>query len=209
MRDSSSSDQLVDHPSRPFWAFNSVWPWQARGGPAGYVLGVILYKRWTDSLENWENQWQNGQLLTRPEQSDISQSMITSKPSGSNLSLIALGSARGVQVKQGVCCKNATWRWSEPTCQCHTPSSVYLVNGYQLLANASYTFLRYELTSSLNFGPVTDGRTDRQKAMHMSPPCISTGVLKNKSFNSFVVVIPKWGLAGGASPILLRVCHRL
>ncbi len=29
------------------------------------------------------------------------------------------------------------------------------------------------------FGPVTpDGQTDRQKAMHMSPPCICTGVLK-------------------------------
>ena len=36
-------------------------------------------------------------------------------------------------------------------------------------------FSRYELTSSLNFGQVTD----RQKAMHKSPPCKSTGVLKN------------------------------
>ena len=37
-------------------------------------------------------------------------------------------------------------------------------------------FLGYELLlfSSLNFG----GVTDRQRAMHMSPPCISTGVLK-------------------------------
>ena len=32
-----------------------------------------------------------------------------------------------------------------------------------------------------NYGPVKFGPvTDRQKAMHMSPPCISTGVLKNK-----------------------------
>ncbi len=26
--------------------------------------------------------------------------------------------------------------------------------------------------------PASDGQTDGQKAMHMSPPCISTGVLK-------------------------------
>ena len=47
-------------------------------------------------------------------------------------------------------------------------------------------FLRYELTSSLNFCQITDRQTerqtdrqtDRQKAMHMSPPCISTCVLK-------------------------------
>ncbi len=31
----------------------------------------------------------------------------------------------------------------------------------------------------VDFGPVTDGRTDRQKAMHMSALCIGTGVLKN------------------------------
>ncbi len=46
-----------------------------------------------------------------------------------------------------------------------------------------HAFLRYELFSSLNFGPVTDRRSDRQtdgqKAMHMSPSCISKGVLKN------------------------------
>ncbi len=36
-------------------------------------------------------------------------------------------------------------------------------------------FLRYEIFSSLDFGPVTDG----QKAMHMSPLCMSTGVLNN------------------------------
>ncbi len=40
-------------------------------------------------------------------------------------------------------------------------------------------FKRYELLSSLNFGPVTDGQTDGRKVMHMSPPCICTGVLKN------------------------------
>ncbi len=38
--------------------------------------------------------------------------------------------------------------------------------------------LRYELLSSLNFGQVIDKRTDG--LMHMSPPCISTGVLKRR-----------------------------
>ena len=36
------------------------------------------------------------------------------------------------------------------------------------------------INGPVNFGPVTDGQTDGQKAMHMSPPCISTGVLKNQ-----------------------------
>ncbi len=31
----------------------------------------------------------------------------------------------------------------------------------------------------VNYGPVTDGQTDRQKVMHMSPPCLRTGGLKN------------------------------
>ncbi len=35
---------------------------------------------------------------------------------------------------------------------------------------------RYDFFSSLIFGPV---QTDRQKAMHMSPPCMDTGRLKN------------------------------
>ena len=35
-----------------------------------------------------------------------------------------------------------------------------------------------EIVSSLNFGEVTDGQTER---MHMSPPCIRTGVLKKKT----------------------------
>ena len=34
----------------------------------------------------------------------------------------------------------------------------------------------------VNFGQVTDRRTDRQTVMHKSPPCISTGGLKNKNF---------------------------
>ena len=34
---------------------------------------------------------------------------------------------------------------------------------------------------SLNFGQVTDRQTDDgQKVMHNSPPCISTGLLKNR-----------------------------
>ncbi len=140
--------------------------------------------------------------------------------------------------------KNATWRWSEPTCQglvdlqladsqiCHF-KYLQIVNLQRQnihLLTATFTLSRQTqslqhivaLTSSigafvlllwhqqvylanitsdlrlgnmpaawdmdyflvLNFGPVTpdgqtDGQTDRQKAMHMSPPCISTGVLKN------------------------------
>ncbi len=31
----------------------------------------------------------------------------------------------------------------------------------------------------VNYGQVTDRQTDRQKVMHMSPPCIRTGGLKN------------------------------
>ena len=41
------------------------------------------------------------------------------------------------------------------------------------------TLSNYSLV--MNFGPVTpDRQTNRQKAMHMSPPCISTGVLKKE-----------------------------
>ena len=46
---------------------------------------------------------------------------------------------------------------------------------FTLLVNLKW-FLRYESLSS-NFGLVTE--TDRRKAMHMSPPCVSTGGLKN------------------------------
>ena len=38
---------------------------------------------------------------------------------------------------------------------------------------------RYELFSSLEFWSSDIRQTDGRKAMHMSPPCISTGVLKN------------------------------
>ena len=37
----------------------------------------------------------------------------------------------------------------------------------------------------VNFGQVTDGRTDGQKVMHKSPPCTSTGGL-NKT-NPYLV----------------------
>ncbi len=43
----------------------------------------------------------------------------------------------------------------------------------------SSDFLSSDFLSSLNFGPVTDRHPDRQKAMHMSPSCMCTGVLKN------------------------------
>ena len=32
---------------------------------------------------------------------------------------------------------------------------------------------------------MTDGQTDKQKAMYVSPPCICTGVLKNDNCNLF------------------------
>ena len=62
--------------------------------------------------------------------------------------------------------KNATWHWSEHTCQ--GPWTVSIKKCPRLFSNHFYHvnyFLatkRYELLSSLNFGPVTDGQTDRQ-----------------------------------------------
>ncbi len=38
-------------------------------------------------------------------------------------------------------------------------------------------FQRYEFLSSLQTDRQIDGQADRHKAMHMSPPCICTGVL--------------------------------
>ncbi len=59
-------------------------------------------------------------------------------------------------------------------CQCSLP--------YQIWWPYLKRFLRYELLSS-NFCLVTDrqtdGQTDRRKATPKSPPCISTGGLKN------------------------------
>ena len=63
-------------------------------------------------------------------------------------------------------------------------ASVINLNQHKWMCPKSTYFLRYELFSSLNFGHITDGRTDRPKAMHMSPPCISTGVLKNTEVSS-------------------------
>ncbi len=47
---------------------------------------------------------------------------------------------------------------------CNLPDLCQLVPG---------TWINYFL---VNFGPVTDGEMDRQKAMHMSPPCIKVKV---------------------------------
>ena len=41
-----------------------------------------------------------------------------------------------------------------------------------------HDFLSSDLTSSLNFGQVTDIHTYIQNTMHKSPPCIRTGGLK-------------------------------
>ena len=38
---------------------------------------------------------------------------------------------------------------------------------------------RFNTFWDMNFFLVTDGQTDRRKVMHMSPPCMSTGGLKN------------------------------
>ncbi len=69
--------------------------------------------------------------------------------------------------------KNATWRWSEPTCK--------MTYRWQL---ADYQSLNVNLGEVTNYFLVwilvkwqTDRRTDRQKAMQMSPPFICTGVL--------------------------------
>ena len=50
--------------------------------------------------------------------------------------------------------------------------------------------MRYKLWSSRNFRQVMYRQTDGQKAMYMSPPCISTGVLKNKMKQLDGVVSP-------------------
>ncbi len=57
---------------------------------------------------------------------------------------------------------------------CHSNNAL-LISRHELRVksdgDALTYFLRYELFSPI-FGQVrTDGRTDRQKAMHMSPPC--------------------------------------
>ncbi len=85
--------------------------------------------------------------------------------------------------------KNATWRWIEHTCQLHDLTkncNWQSISCYYLLRNPS-PFGKSEmwsqwLLSSLNFGQVwilVQSRTERRIAMHMSPPCIRTGVLKN------------------------------
>ena len=83
--------------------------------------------------------------------------------------------------------KNATWRWREHTCPWHDlliwPQNCnwQLPDVMLLLATciASCEYIaRYELFSSLGFWSSDIRRTDGQKAMHKSPPCIRTGVLK-------------------------------
>ncbi len=80
--------------------------------------------------------------------------------------------------------KNANWRWSEPTCQCLRDLQWNKLQGMTCYAfwGMKYFLVNYFLV--MNFGQATsdgrtDGRTDGQTAMHMSPLCISTGVLKN------------------------------
>ncbi len=58
----------------------------------------------------------------------------------------------------------------------------------QLLCFLRYEIFSSELFSSHEFWSSDIGQTDRQKAMHMSPPCISTGVLKNLQIFSYLSV---------------------
>ncbi len=53
--------------------------------------------------------------------------------------------------------------------------------------------------SSLNFGQVTDG----QKAMHKSPPCIGTGVLKNITEPLYAYICPCKSLYKNIMAIIL------
>ncbi len=79
--------------------------------------------------------------------------------------------------------KNATWLWNEHTClfgilikHCAWCSSLFTCNFCPA----------WILVQSR-----TDGQIDRQKAMHMSPPCKSTGVLKNRT-----ILGPWWTCCG-------------
>ncbi len=55
-------------------------------------------------------------------------------------------------------------KWLAITCKCTIPYTSWDMNYFLVWILVQWR---------------TDRRTDRQKAMHMSPPCISTGVLKN------------------------------
>ena len=61
------------------------------------------------------------------------------------------------------------------------PQSLQLIN-YIVLVLGSWFRWSDKLFSSLNFSEVTDRRTDRRKAMHMSPTHICTDVLKTSWF---------------------------
>ncbi len=68
--------------------------------------------------------------------------------------------------------KNATWCWNEPTCLFGT-----LIKGAIIFYREGAVCLWWLVA---NMYVWTDGQIDRQKAMHMIPPCRSTGVLKNQ-----------------------------
>ncbi len=55
---------------------------------------------------------------------------------------------------------------------------LYIVANFQLANSHNSQDMNYFL--GLGFGQVT---SDGQKAMHKSPPCISTGVLKNTTWH--------------------------
>ncbi len=80
--------------------------------------------------------------------------------------------------------KNATWRWCEPTCFFFNViySQTWLIRPWLiqlfLLDQISWPYiqylLRYDFLSSDFLGSY------RRKAMHVSTPCMCTGVLKNQ-----------------------------
>ncbi len=64
-----------------------------------------------------------------------------------------------------------------------------------------WIIFQFSVLVKWSFGQVTpDGRTDRQKARHMSPLCISTGVLKNS-----IVEFPYHFSAGVSSALSLSL----
>ncbi len=64
----------------------------------------------------------------------------------------------------------ASWCWCEPTCQYYELQAGLGIR--HLWHWPMWPFLRYELTSGLNFDKIqTEWQTVRQKVLHMSPPC--------------------------------------
>ncbi len=83
------------------------------------------------------------------------------------------------------------------------PYTIIGVTGKWLVSACKY-FLRYELFSSLNFGPVTDGQTDRWTESDAYEPTVHKAQVCSKMHTPY-----KGGGWGRGGPILGRsqVCH--